>query len=489
MAPSAVFCLSLIGCLAIAHCNTVNLFGADPSGGLWGARVDTKSGSEATTRPSSGYKSRVFDKPINIASYDAVTKKVLFHTENPSSLYYGPLCAANRKSPRFLTDLAVVPLNDPSMGDCVNCMTSAFATHNGVIYFLLFGEYMSVNIIRLVEIRSFVPCDQCGDTGKKLKGDFKYLDVVKCSKLEVTVMKEEFAINDFDYKEVKGGMSMKVVPKGDKLSFFFQLGNITHFDNKPDRVNMSLWYADTEGVVKELHSEVLAPRYSNWDMRALGSVDYMDNLVCWTAGDRLQCAEYHKKGLKTVADLLMTGEAASSQVCQGPELDHTAVVSGVAISEFGSRMSVVFGCYPQSAGTGGTGIVTIDENGEKSIQPVGTRNGPLYAGSVFLTKGFDEACSWEPEFKICLGMPDPNETTPEPEEEPTPEGEPEGGNEIEVHPEKETKSENGIEGGHENKGHEETKAVVGENSAISQRYYLTTLISCFITLQIACLLS
>lgn len=495
MAPSAAFCVPFICCIAITHCVTVNLFGADPSGGLWGARVDTVAGSEATTSRSSGYQSKVFNKFINTASYDAVTKKVLFHTAEPASLYYGPLCAANRKSPQFLTNLKVIPLHDSKMGDCVNCETSAFAPHDGKIYFLLYGEYMSTShITRVVEIRSFIPCEECGATGQKFKNEFSYLDVVRCSKLVVSVLSEGFTFIDFDDMEVKGGKSMKIVPKGDKLYFFFQLGNIYRYDNAPDRVNMSLWYATSDGVVKELHSEVLPSSYSNWNMRALGSVDYLKESVCWSAGDRLHCAEFDNNRLKNTVSFIQPGEAASSQVCQGPELDYTVIVSGVAIGEVDGSMSVVFGCYPQSAGTGGTGIVAIDPNGVKSIQPVGTRNGPLLAGSVFVTKGFDESCSWEPTFTICLGQPNPTEGSPEPEGEgpSEPEGEPENGNEVPVdgednYPESESE-ENGIEGGHENKGHEETKAVVGD-SAISLSYHLFTIFSCLVTLCIASLFS
>jgi len=496
MAPSIVFILSFVGCIAIARCVNVNLFGADPSGGMWGALVDTQGGSEATTRPSSGYKAKVFNKFINAASYDSVTKKVLFHTADPPRLYYGPLCAANRKSPRLLTDLEVVPLNDPKMGDCVNCETSAFATHNGVIYFLLFGEYMSSSsITRVVEIRSFAPCDECGDTGRKLKSEFSYLDVVKCSKVVVSVLKEKFTFLDFDDKEIKAAKSMKVVPKGDLLTFFFQLGNISRSDTRDDVVNMSLWFANTDGVVRELHSNHLAPRYSPWNLRALGSVDYRDSTVCWTAGDRLQCAEFENNSLKNVADFITTGEAASSQVCQGPERNLTAIVTGVAIGETGLPMSVIFGCYPQSPGTGGVGIVTINQEGVKSIQPVGTRNGPLLAGSIFLTEGFDESCAWEPEFTICLGQPNPTDGTSEPEgDDSSPEGEPEEDNEIpddREHPEPEDEidlEENGIEGGHENKGREDSKAVVGDNAAHRQKYHLSAIVSCLITLYVACLL-
>ena len=255
MAPSTVLCLSLIGFLAVANCSKVNLFGADPSGGLWGARVDLMGASEATSRRSSGYNAQVFDKLINTASFDTVTKKVLFHTVNPAALYYGPLCAANRKSPRFLTNMGEIPVRDPELGDCVSCATSGFVTHNGVIYFLLYGDYMPHNqIARIVEIRSFVPCEECKETGKKLKKDFTYLDVVTCSKVEVTVIREVFSFDQYDDKTVKAAKSMKIVPEGGKLSFFFQLGNIMHFDNKHDKVNMSLWYADTEGMVKELHT-------------------------------------------------------------------------------------------------------------------------------------------------------------------------------------------------------------------------------------------
>jgi len=496
MAPSISFYLFFIGCLALARCSLVNLYGADPSGGLWEARVNIEAGSESTTRSHSGYKVNVFNKTINVASYDDATKKVLFHTDKPDSLYYAPLCQSNRKSPHFLTNLEVVPLNDPKMGDCVNCETSAFAYHKGEIYFLLFGEYMKMSTItRLVEIRAFVQCKECGDTGQKFKSDFKYIDVVKCSRSVVSVLHEEFNVNDFDYKEIKGAKSMKVVENGDQLSFFFQLGNITRSDSSPDRVNMSLWYANTGGAVRELHSEInLATRYAAWDMRAFGSVDYLDNYVCWNAADRMLCGEVVDGNLRNVARVLETGEAASSQVCQGKELQNLAIVSGVAIVETGQTISVVFGCYPQSPGTGGTGIVTIKPDEVKSIQPVGTRDGPLNAGSIFLSHSFDESCSKRPKPHICLGQPNPTEGTSEPEGgDSTPGGEPDD-NEIDDNDDNEGEDEgeteeNGIEGGHENKGSEETKAVVGESAAVCIKYYFSSLLSCLFTIYIACLFS
>ena len=77
----------------------------------------------------------------------------------------------------------------------------------------------------------------------------------------------------------------------------------------------------------------------------------------------------------------------------GIELQNTAIVSGVAIAKTGMGKSVIFGCYPQSPGTGGTGIVSINEEGVKSIHPVGTVDGPLYAGSIFLSNNLDDSCS------------------------------------------------------------------------------------------------
>lgn len=102
------------------------------------------------------------------------------------------------------------------------------------------------------------------------------------------------------------------------------------------------------------------------------------------------------------------------------------IVSGVAVADSGTDRQFVFGCYPQEAGTGGTGIMGKDDENPTSIQ-VGEDK--MQAGSVFVVDELNPTCSYTTEHEphICLGHLDPKPEAEEPdtEVEEEPEKEPE----------------------------------------------------------------
>ena len=158
--------LALLGATtANNHISHVHLYGADPRGGLWEAKINV---GNISNLENTGNKTEVtavltadrfslLEESVDVSTYDQATKSVLIKTTHDGSsvLHFGPLCQ-KKSPPKFLTDLEVVPLNDEQLGDCVNCETSAFSLHGGKLYFLIFGEFFSTDTItRLVQVRQF----------------------------------------------------------------------------------------------------------------------------------------------------------------------------------------------------------------------------------------------------------------------------------------------------------------------------------------------
>lgn len=142
------------------------------------------------------------------------------------------------------------------------------------------------------------------------------------------------------------------------------------------------------------------------------------------------------------------------------------MVSGVAIIEGGDYPKLAFGCYPQSSGTGGTGMLIVTKN-KVAMHPIGTRDGgPLLAGSVFITSGFDEGCTWSPEPQICLGQPRPTPAgaTRSPGDDNQP-GDDDDNIAVDEGNENQKPEDNGIEGGKDpNKVPEEGSPVIGSST-------------------------
>jgi hypothetical protein len=152
-----------------------------------------------------------------------------------------------------------------------------------------------------------------------------------------------------------------------------------------------------------------------------------------------------------VENYMFPGEGTASGVCTGEDLTVLSVITGVSIIDSGEK-SLVFGCYPQSATSGGAGLIqAMSGASNKNIDAIRFSESELLrAGSVFTVDSLPATCSFNPKPTHCIppslvpSTPEPDEepepteeTTPE-EEEGTAEGEAEGESEKETEPEEET---------------------------------------------------
>ena len=263
--------------LSEAAVRTTKVFGADPSGGLWGAEVSEAATGEATLLSGVGYTPQEYNSRISTVSYDSTSRRMLFETMEPHQISYAPLCSKSAEPPRVLTQITSVPLRHPAMGNCVNCETSAFALFDSKIYFLVVGEYFTNDgeIHRVAQIRHMLSCADCGPITKSAE-DYTYVDTVSCSHLVVEVLHQEFTMLNIDDIEIKGGKNMKIVQDEEDghLDFFFHLTNVTHSDSEGDKIVLSLWHARSDGSSEDLIHTRADSRFADLRMSALGSVDY-----------------------------------------------------------------------------------------------------------------------------------------------------------------------------------------------------------------------
>lgn len=88
------------------------------------------------------------------------------------------------------------------------------------------------------------------------------------------------------------------------------------------------------------------------------------------------------------------------------EEDLKRTVTGVAISDTTDTLSIYFGCYANSAATGGVGLMRISKHGlDYQLYPVQSGGTSVYGGSLFLAESTD----------TCLhGLPPLSGTIPPP---------------------------------------------------------------------------
>jgi hypothetical protein len=396
---------------------TTKLFGADPAGGLWGVQLNTAGVTSAKLLSGAGYPQSLFDKQIATASYDPLSGKVLLETSNPRSLYYGPLCGSPSEPPRLLaSSLSDFTISVKEIGDCVGCEASAFTMYDSKIYFLLNGEFVDEfgDYSRLLQIRVFQPCDQCQMMNKDDTTEYSFQFMVSCSKVLVNVISEYID----DEAQIKAGKHMKIADVDGTLSFFFQTGNITMSDSGRGKASMALWHADMTGDAHVLFDREIANAYGKWNINSQGAIDFKDGMLCWTYPDTVFCGDLIGHTLRRGAVKLQVAAGVIAGVCTGESTENLHIISGVAVSDSGADRSFVFGCYPQEAGTGGTGIMGKDDENPLSIKVGEDR---MMAGSVFIVDNLPDTCNFEPNPEICLGVNDPKPEAEEPDAESEPE--------------------------------------------------------------------
>jgi len=296
------------------------IFGADPSGGLWGGSVDTDTGANLGDLQSAGYPN--MDRSIGTSSYDPVSQQVLLNMYDPHVLAFGPLCSDTSQEPQYLANLTAEPVQDPILGDCLNCRTTGFAMYDSKVYFIFSGEWFNEAgiITRQVQIRTFDPCEACiaGPDGFIPEGHSRWATLFNCSHVVANVIDKSFTTDNLDNTELKPADNLLIINEAGTMSFAFQIFNNTGGDEGSD-VSMHLYHVTGEGEVSLLRQESIDSRYYNMDIRASGGVDYNNGILCWTSMDRISCGDYSlaQKRLNNVTPLLTPGGTVVHEVCKG----------------------------------------------------------------------------------------------------------------------------------------------------------------------------
>lgn len=305
------------------------------SAGLWGGTLDLNQNGKATNLYSHGYDtlntsySTYYGIDMEYISHDPITGKVLMIVEEPDgaetstkhSMALGPLCK-EECAPLDATfqNFKLTDNNNPFLmdQDCDSkCGWGPFAYHDSKIYFLLsavFGtRYDSLS--RQIQIRVLEGCDDIIDEIKNQgsRGSVAEFPVNECSKL-IKVIHEEQYLKPNSRPKVWVTSDLRIVysANGNK-HFFTQL--INDFDSTS---KLELLHVFDDGQ-HMLHSQPVDALFTGKSkVKGIGSVDFRDGYLCWTATESLYCVVYHLNGHFAIGptEVLSGQEAVNSGICQ-----------------------------------------------------------------------------------------------------------------------------------------------------------------------------
>ena len=303
-------------CLSKAETESAYVFGADPSGGVWGGKVDLTTGMSEGVMEEGFLSSK---QEVNMVTYDLITHQMLIQYRKQNSIHYGAICKSEVNETHFLTNITKFSMILDGKVECLQCEVTSFALHDSDIYFILVGEFgPRPNITKKVQLRVLESCSECSWLMHRLGSlsSFQAPLVYNCSRLIVEIFSQvEFP---GEVVHVKAATTLKVVPTVFGPSFFFQIFTGTRQTQEAyDDMTLDLYHVTPTNKVLRLRSESVHDRYATWNIPAIASVDYKEPVLCWSVGDRLHCAEYKDKALSNIQLMLFPGESAASQVCTG----------------------------------------------------------------------------------------------------------------------------------------------------------------------------
>lgn len=370
--------------------------------GVWGGLAPSTASGEATNLFSVGLavgNQSETNLSAEVLTYDRVQRRVYASVRRRRQrsrlpdLYSAPLCTDSTKGvflPVFrnvrLVDTHHAYLTDRACG--WKCGWGPFAVHDGKIYFILsavLGGDPS-RLMRQTQLRLMRGCEASLEAAaSRTDPDTPFdLDILQCSEL-ISVLHTE----DYTQRRPRPTMwtagNMVAFTLQDGVSIVFQMFDIR---TNPPVLKLVQVSVDTR-TTRELNAIPVDKLYAagNFRVKALGGVDYLDGILCWTSVDQLLCSYYNHRHAVEPTHLLHPGDATDAGICTGvvPQTLLLSVLTGVAIAETDKALSVFVGCYSDISGVGGVGVVTSKHGLRSRRLPVMSGSTRVFGGSLVLT--------------------------------------------------------------------------------------------------------
>lgn len=313
------------------------LFRASPGGdgnkpaGLWGGSLHLEHNGQGSNLFTHGYESlntsytTYYGIEMEYISHDPISNRVLMIIEDPDSsptsikqsMAFGPLCQDGCASleATFQNFQLVDDTNPYFMDrDCGwKCGWGPFAYYNNQIFFVLsavFGSDYS-SLTRQIQIRMLVGCDDVIDSiknrGQSSLDQVAQFPILQCSVL-INVVHRELYVKPNPKPKVWTTKDLRIIlpSKETDVHFLMQIVDAT----TPSSPKMTLTHI-YDSQKYELHSESIGVIYTgNNKLRGLGSLDYRNGYLCWTAAENLYCTAYNLNGEQIYPKVVMSGEDA-----------------------------------------------------------------------------------------------------------------------------------------------------------------------------------
>ena len=224
-------------------------------------------------------------------AYDSNSSSILMVTmhHTKAALAVGPLCKTGTIQRHLWTKLEISDPENPYLldTDCEShCGIGPFVVHDSKVYFLsslVWGRYAGL-LTRVVHLRILEGCHETLsslDPGQGLP--FLVLD---CSRIIATIHSHPYAK---PIPDIFVWTSAGLVAIGDKdgdTNFVIQL-----FNTSSGSSSLTLIHVNPQGNVQHLYNRSIDNLYtSGLPQPGMGSIDYRDGILCWSAADILLCS-------------------------------------------------------------------------------------------------------------------------------------------------------------------------------------------------------
>ena len=272
-----------------------SLFGVDPVGKVWRTQVNL-TGDERIL--SKLYITTPPDLVVENVNFDPVNQNILLDTIGHKQVISGSVCN------KHFTSIGGYAFNSSEN-------IGAFASHQGVIYFLLiYSRKRSTR--KLLDLRSTKGCEKYMSFQSNNISDKKLLSpelIEDCSRkiAQIDFIKESHVF-------FRPGSSMKIKSTGENLSFIFSF-----LKYSPNRhlARSYVYHVAHSGKVSKLDETEIAGRFIDWHVRAILSVDWLENHVCWSSSDKIKCGTLDGNKLIDINMVLKPGEGVIHEICTG----------------------------------------------------------------------------------------------------------------------------------------------------------------------------
>ena len=260
------------------------------------------------------------DLPLQGLAYDPLSGQIVLEmqgSETLSSAFLVPLCT---KKDSCQQDVARVLFSVASSTDTLQrAKLGPYAMWNGTLYFVarrfMSGDDDNSRIMRM-EIRKLIPCTDGEEPPFTERSGF---NIDLCSEF-VSLILTEASSRDIVLQmreTLEPSDHLLVLQQPDGLHFLLLVSNRTFEGDSLKGYSMQLMWAleGSQEPALMLHRQPLSDIYTWHIMHQLGALSWRDNVLCWSATDRILCGHWGSEGLSDIQTVLPP--RAGGAVCSG----------------------------------------------------------------------------------------------------------------------------------------------------------------------------